>query len=86
MDICYPDMGPDVWFQVAVEDILVVQYHNRLQELSSDPFGLDLDLCRVRFQILPEVAVLDVFHCDVDVVGVFEPALQRHTSRALMCR
>lgn len=69
-------MEPDVWFQVAMKDIFVMQYCDRLQELSGDQLGFDLGLCWIRVQILPEIAVLDVFHCDVDVVGVFEPALE----------
>lgn len=79
-------MGPDVWFQVAMEDIFVVQCRDCLQQLSGDHLGFDLGLCRIRVQILPEITVLDEFHCDVDVVRVFEPSLERHTPRVLICR
>lgn len=69
-----------------MEDIFAVQYRDRLQELSGDQLGFDPGLCRVRVQILPEITVLDEFHCDVDVVRVFEPSLERHTPRVLICR
>lgn len=71
------------WFQIAMTNLFVVQYRDPFQNLPCDFSDFCSCLCRVSRKVQLEVPVLDILHCDVDVVLVFKPADERHKFLAL---
>lgn len=55
-------------------DLHFVENCEALDELAGDFSGIAGGAGAGCFEILTEVAVLDIFHCDADALGVLVPA------------
>ncbi len=60
-----------IWLNIAMSDALFVQVVKRINDLSSHFLAHELMHRHVDCRVLRQVAVLDVFHDDVDVQGCF---------------
>lgn len=70
----YRGLLANLWLQISMTDLALVQDDKAFENLGCDLFGLHL--ARILCHVVAEIAVLDKLHRDVDGISIwiFKPA------------